>query len=46
LALPYIENALNEKSVENNRGERISLSEKATESLKGMLRNSKDRNGD
>jgi HEAT repeat protein len=46
LALPYIEHALNEKSVENNRGERISLSEKATEPLKGMLRKTKDRNGD
>ncbi|MBI2486165.1 MAG: HEAT repeat domain-containing protein [Deltaproteobacteria bacterium] len=42
-ALPYIENALSEKAIENGKGERILLSEKAIEYLEGILQKSKDK---
>jgi HEAT repeat protein len=45
LALPHFENALNEKTVENNRGEKISLSVKAIESLRRIIERHKDKNG-
>jgi len=37
LALPYIENALREKAVENTGGEKINLSGTAIESLRGII---------
>lgn len=37
LALPHIENALDDKAVENTRGEKISLSERAIESLREII---------
>jgi HEAT repeat protein len=43
-ALPLIENALSEKTVENTRGERLSLSGKAIESLRGIIERLKDKN--
>jgi HEAT repeat protein len=42
-ALPYIENALNERSTENGKEEKIPLSEKAIEYLEGMLQKPKDK---
>lgn len=43
VATPYIENALDEKTVVNCRGEKITLSERAVESLTAIIRRLKNR---